>query len=138
MTDNTQAPPREPNELKLFGTLHHITAVGMHFRFSVCESSIFNWESNRSKREIRLMATIIQFFGYNPLPEANSLAENLVRRRTTLGLSREGAATEIGVDAATLARWERGEREPLGEFLVHVQRFLGDEMARNESIRRAG
>jgi hypothetical protein len=33
------------------------------------------------------MPAIIQFLGYNPLPEAKTVAEPLVRHRTALGLS---------------------------------------------------
>jgi hypothetical protein len=50
------------------------------------------------------MPAIIRFLGYNPLPEANTLAEQLVRYQRTLELSREGAALEIGVDPGTLWR----------------------------------
>jgi hypothetical protein len=28
------------------------------------------------------------------------------------------------VDASTLARWERGEREPAGQFAVRAERFV--------------
>jgi transcriptional regulator with XRE-family HTH domain len=40
------------------------------------------------------------------------------------------AATEIGVDQGTLARWERGEREPTGALLENVTRFLGGDTER--------
>jgi len=50
----------------------------------------------------------------------------LVRRRTGLGVSQKESAHRIGVDPGTLARWERGEREPAGAFLVRVKRFLQD------------
>jgi hypothetical protein len=43
-----------------------------------------NWEVNVSKPEIRYMPAIIKFLGYNPLAEAKTLAEQLVRQRTTL------------------------------------------------------
>jgi ribosome-binding protein aMBF1 (putative translation factor) len=88
--------------------------------------------------KIRFMPTIIRFLGYNPLPEAKSLAEQLVRQHTTLGLSREAAAVAIGVDAGTLARWERGEREPAGELLRQVERFLDGQEAQRLESRRAG
>jgi predicted transcriptional regulator len=88
--------------------------------------------------EIRFMPAIIRFLGYNPLPEAKSLAEQLVRTRTALGMSRKQAAVKLGVDAGTLAKSERGRRKPGGGFLGRVERFLADETARNESIRRAG
>jgi len=42
----------------------------------------------------------------------------------TLGLSQKEAAMRLGVDPTTLARWERGEREPMGTFELRAQRFL--------------
>jgi transcriptional regulator with XRE-family HTH domain len=84
------------------------------------------------------MPAIIRFLGYNPLPEAKTLAEQLVRRGTTLGLSRERAARELGVDAGTPAQWERGERALLGEFLGRVNRFLDGQISQRLDLSRAG
>jgi DNA-binding transcriptional regulator YiaG len=70
------------------------------------------------------MPAIIRFLGYNPLPEASALAEQLVRQRTTLGLSQKEAAKVLSVDPSTLARWERRERKPTGGFLDRVNRSL--------------
>ncbi len=67
-------------------------------------------EAYATGRRCSNMPAIIPCLGYNPLPEARSMAEQLVRHRTTLGLSQKEAAREIGVDQGTLARWERGER----------------------------
>src|SRR4051794_10257641 len=72
------------------------------------------------------MPAIIRFLGYNPLPAASTLAEELVRQRTGLGLSQKESAGRIGVDSGTLAKWERGEREPTGAFLGRVNQFLHD------------
>jgi transcriptional regulator with XRE-family HTH domain len=84
------------------------------------------------------MPAIIPFLGYNPLPEATTLGERLVRHRTTLGMSQKEAAQEIGVDQGTLARWERGEREPAGVMLDRVTRFLAGDKAQRTRVRRAG
>ena len=62
------------------------------------------------------MPAIIRFLGYNPLPEAKSWGERLVRHRTSLGMTQEEAAKRPGLDPGTLARWERGEREPAGSL----------------------
>jgi len=94
-------------------------------QIGVTESSIFNWESNTAKPEIRFMPNIIRFLGYDPQPEAAGLGEQLARRRTALGLSQKAAAKRIEVDPSTLARWERGERVPTGGVLTRVERFLG-------------
>lgn len=93
------------------------------------KTSVFNWEANTSTPEIRYMPAIIRFVGYNPLPAANTVAEQLVRQRTSLGLSQKESARGLGVDQGTLAKWEQGKREPQGAFLARVKRFLheGDE-----------
>jgi transcriptional regulator with XRE-family HTH domain len=93
----------------------------------VDECSVFNWEANTSNPGIGYIPAIIRFLGYNPLPEPKVLAERLVCRRTALGLSQKDAAKRIGIDPGTLARWERGEREPTGGFLTLVKRFLNGE-----------
>jgi predicted transcriptional regulator len=64
------------------------------------------------------------FLGHSPLPEEEDWGKRLVRRRTTLGLSQGVAARQLGVDQGTLAKWERGEREPAGSFLERALRFL--------------
>ena len=105
-------------------------------QLGVEKASVFNWEANTSNPEIRYMPAIIRFLGYNPLPEAKGWGGRLVRLRTTLGLSQTEAAVQIGVDQGTLARWERGEREPVGGFLLRVKRFL--QVGELSGARRAG
>jgi DNA-binding transcriptional regulator YiaG len=107
-------------------------------QIGVCEPSVFNWEKNASEPEIRYMPAVIRFLGYNPLPAVTTLAAQLVRHRTTLGVSQKDAAREIGVDQGTLARWERGEREPAGAFLERLNGFLADDRGRRIRARRAG
>jgi transcriptional regulator with XRE-family HTH domain len=55
-----------------------------------------------------------------------------------MGLSQKEAAHILGVDPGTLARWERGEREPTGAFLDSVTRFLADDTRQCVRTRRAG
>jgi transcriptional regulator with XRE-family HTH domain len=101
-------------------------------------TSLFNWEGNRSNPEIRYMPAVIRFLGYDPQPAANTTGERLVRQRTSLGLSQKESAERIGVDASTLAKWERGEREPAGGFLERVERFLNGGGERPSISLRAG
>jgi len=75
------------------------------------------------------MPAITGFLGYNPLPAAKTMAERLVRQRTSLGLSQKESAIRIGVDPGTLARWERGERGPTGVLLGRVEQFLHENTA---------
>jgi ribosome-binding protein aMBF1 (putative translation factor) len=72
---------------------------------------------------------------YKPL-SVSGWGGRLVRQRTSLGLSQKEAAERVGVDPSTLAKWERGEREPQGAFLGRVKRFLQDGEV--SDTRRAG
>ncbi|MEO8593053.1 MAG: recombinase family protein [Candidatus Solibacter sp.] len=107
-------------------------------QIGVDTTSVFKWEGNTSAPEIRCMPAIITFLGYNPLPEVNGWGARLVRHRSTLGLTQKDTARRLGVDQGTLARWERGEREPFGRFLDLVKRFLEDVEAPSTEARLAG
>jgi site-specific DNA recombinase len=93
-------------------------------KVGVDTTTVFNWEANASRPDFRYMPAIIEFLGYNPLPAADGWAVRLVNGRTALGLSQEEAARRIGVDPSTLARWERGEREPKGRHAQRAERIL--------------
>ena len=71
---------------------------------------------------------IIRFLGYNPLPPAKGIGEQLVRHRTTMGITQKMVA-EIGVDPTALARWEHGEKEPTSVLKARVNSFLEGYMA---------
>jgi transcriptional regulator with XRE-family HTH domain len=92
-------------------------------QIGVDHSCITNWEGNTSSPDGRFIPAIIDFLGYNPLPPAAGLAEELVRQRTTLGLTQKDAAGLASIPS-TLAKWERAEREPAGKYLDRVQQFL--------------
>src|ERR1035437_1298117 len=56
-----------------------------------------------------------------------ALLSNYDRENCLINVGTEGqkeSAKQLGVDASTLARWERAEREPAGAFLGPVTRFL--------------
>jgi transcriptional regulator with XRE-family HTH domain len=93
-------------------------------RVGVDKASVHNWEGNLANPKVHYMPAIIEFLGYNPLPEAKNLAERLVRHRTSLGLTQRETAARIGVDQGTLARCERGERAG-GEVAAKVIALMG-------------
>jgi site-specific DNA recombinase len=103
-------------------------------RIGVDQCSIFNWEANASNPGVQYTPAIISFLGYNPLPQATNLGGQLVRKRTTLGLTQKEAAERLGVDPSTLAKWERGNREPRGVFLTRVKQFLKSESERKSEV----
>jgi len=44
--------------------------------------------------------------------------------RSAPEIEAEKAALRSGVDSGTLARWERGKREPAGKFALRFRQFL--------------
>jgi len=92
----------------------------------VCCSTIWNWENGKSKPELRYLSAIIEFLGYNPLAPPTSLSERLIYQRRLRGWTQDRMARLLGVDVTTLARWERGKRQPTRESLVSIRELLGD------------
>jgi transcriptional regulator with XRE-family HTH domain len=62
------------------------------------------------------MARVVEFLGFNPLQKCDTLAQQIVSHRKARGITQKQFAWQLGIDPSTLARWERGEREPLGKF----------------------
>ncbi|HWD00430.1 MAG TPA: recombinase family protein [Candidatus Sulfopaludibacter sp.] len=108
-------------------------------QIGVCKSSIANWEKNRGEPEFEHVPAVIRFLGYNPLPPADGWGPRLVQGRTILGISQKESARRIGVDPGTLARWERGERVPAGDYAARANRFLAtiDAMYATANAKRA-
>jgi transcriptional regulator with XRE-family HTH domain len=79
---------------------------------------------------------LLQSLRKQPAEPIVSDDRTLVRQRTSLGLSQKESAERLGVDPSTLARWERGEREPVGAFLGRVKVFLQEPEV--TSARRVG
>jgi ribosome-binding protein aMBF1 (putative translation factor) len=70
------------------------------------------------------MPAIIAFLGYDPLPRPANLAERVVQYRRSRGWSQKRLAAELDVDPTTLARWERGEKTPIAEHGMRVERLI--------------
>ena len=49
--------------------------------------TIGNWEKDRTYPAVRFFPSIIRFLGYDPFPEAQTLADRLRAKRRALGLS---------------------------------------------------
>ena len=103
-------------------------------QLGVDKTSVFNWEANTAVPAVRYMPAIIQFLGYDPLPVPKGWGEQLVRHRTTLGMTQKEAARGLGVDQGTLAKWEQGKREPQGAFLVIQQLMREEERRENQDV----
>jgi transcriptional regulator with XRE-family HTH domain len=86
--------------------------------------TITNWELGKTKPEIRHLPTIISFLGYDPRSMPVTIPERLVWYREGKGWAQVHFAGVLGVDPSTIAKWERGERKPLGRYLDSVKMQL--------------
>jgi len=93
-------------------------------QLGVDEETIFRWEGDESRPQIRLIPAIIKLLGYNPFSFPERLPEKLTFYRQIFGLSQKKLARKIGVDAKTLGLWERGKREISKNLVKAVERFL--------------
>ncbi|MDI1325566.1 MAG: helix-turn-helix transcriptional regulator [Brevundimonas sp.] len=83
------------------------------------------WEGDERAPYVHQYPAIIQYLGYEPWPEPQSLAEKLLAQRRRRGLSIKRAGELTGVDEGTFGRWESGEWQPQPRSLRLIGRFLG-------------
>lgn len=57
-------------------------------RMQVSTDTVVNWEKDRTRPVPAQFRPLIQFLGYDPTPEAKSLAERLEATRRKLGVTR--------------------------------------------------
>ncbi len=84
--------------------------------------TVVNWEKGHTAfPQIKHMAGVVRFLGFNPLPDGDTMAQRLANFRRARGLTQKAFAGQLGVDQSTLAKWERGERLPIGTFLQRIE-----------------
>lgn len=93
-------------------------------RLGVNEWKYGNWENGHVEPAIRLYPKIIGFLGYYPFPEPKTLQERLLCYRRQNGVSRKRLARQIGLDEATLARWENGDGSAYSAVREKIERYL--------------
>ena len=93
-------------------------------QLGVDEATVHNGEVKATAPGLRHLPEIIRFLGYDPLPPARTIAEQIIRHRKTFGLSREELARRLGVDPGTLWKWESERRKPKGKYLGIVMNWL--------------
>jgi transcriptional regulator with XRE-family HTH domain len=72
----------------------------------VSTSSVINWELGRTPVDLEVYPNLIDFLGYNPLPEPVTRGQAVRRERISRGLSVKRLARLVGVDEATIRRLE--------------------------------
>lgn len=98
----------------------------MALLLNVDAESVANWEKAATEPMVQHYPSIMDFLGYCPYRRVTSLGERLLTFRTHAGLSQRAMAAGLGVDPATLSRWEQGEHVLKGRYLARVQAFFAD------------
>jgi transcriptional regulator with XRE-family HTH domain len=93
-------------------------------RLGASPAAITNWELGHTAPALAWMPHIIRFLGYDPRPMPEAIGSRLKAYRRGRGVSQEAMARQLGIDPGTLARWERGSREPRGEYLARAEGVL--------------
>jgi transcriptional regulator with XRE-family HTH domain len=92
--------------------------------------TVLNWERGKTCPDIRYYPAIIDFLGYNPLPQGETFAERLKAARQARGLSWKRLAHELGVWESTVRDWEHGVHSPTGWRRRFVLRFIRSRLRR--------
>lgn len=94
-------------------------------QIGITESTLLNWEHNRSTPTVQYIPRVIAFLGYDPF--ANSpmtLGEQLMKYRQYRGLNQKQLAKQIGIDPTTLSRLERSKERYKQRIVRKVSEFL--------------
>jgi transcriptional regulator with XRE-family HTH domain len=70
------------------------------------------------------MPRIIEFLGFDPEPQPDTLGQRLAYARRRLGLTQEGLAEKLEVDAGTILRWKKGDCVPPAKKLALLRELL--------------
>src|SRR5262249_461492 len=76
------------------------------------ETTMFRWEHNMARPQIRYFPRILKFLGYDPFPASVTLSDKLHAARRRLGLTQTAFAKLLGVDLVTLRKWEQCRARP--------------------------
>jgi DNA-binding XRE family transcriptional regulator len=125
--------PGYPSELKHLGD--HIRKrrvdLGLTRKELACQLgtnawTMKHWEEHlKSRIEIRFYPAILEFLGYNPLPEPKTRGQAIRRGRHTGGWSRARLAKAAGVDEGTIQRLENDRKDMAKKLAQAVCNVLG-------------
>lgn len=95
-------------------------------RLGLDQSTVGNWEKDRTYPAVRFLPRLIEYLGYDPLPKPKTIGERLRFKREAMGLSRKRLAVLLGIDDGTLQRYELGVWRAGPRNREILQRFLSE------------
>jgi len=94
-------------------------------KLNVTTSTVWNWE-NTGSVDLRFIPRVINFLGYNPIPQPEDLLKKLAWYKQVNGLSLERLRTEMGRDPEQLADWLSGRHIPCRRNREEIVAFLAN------------
>jgi transcriptional regulator with XRE-family HTH domain len=83
-------------------------------RLGASTTTITSWELGHTAPALGWMSHIVRILGFDSRPGPDAIGSRLRHHRQGRGISQEAMARRLAIDPGTLARWERGSREPRG------------------------
>jgi transcriptional regulator with XRE-family HTH domain len=90
----------------------------------VTAETLRGWEHDSHEPSFRQFPAIFGFLGYDPLPEPRELRDQLRRVRMRRGWRQCDLAEALGVDPCTVAGWEAGAHQPIGNWRIAIERLV--------------
>ncbi len=87
-------------------------------------TTVLHWEKGYTEPPTSKVPAIVACLGYDPYPEAKTLAERLRAKRRAMGWSIRQAAKAVGVDSTTWGQWERGRAVKWPRYQEQIKAFL--------------
>ena len=103
-------------------------------RLGVTAPTVWNWE-NRGSVDLRFIPRVIEFLGYNPIPQPDDLLERLAWYKQVNGLTLEQLGVEMGRDPEQVADWLSGRHFPCRKNITFVEKFLNTTLLENTSCK---
>lgn len=89
------------------------------------KQTIWNWENNKSKPEIKYYPAIMDFLGYCPYVGPQSWGDKLKFHRIYQGLTIKQVSKIVCSDPTSVARWEKRKEPPVWKTQREkVERFM--------------
>ena len=93
-------------------------------RMGILTETYANWEKDTTEPVAAHFRPVTEFLGYDPTPEARTLAERLEARRRGLGVTFDQIAGYLGWDPATLTRYLNGTWRILANRMTALELLL--------------
>ena len=103
-----------------------ITQKEVAKQLGVTQTTLINWEKDRTVPPLLAMSRVVRFLGNDPFPPApKTLADRLKAKRRELGWTQKTAARQLGIDPCTWSDWESGGTIMVKAHRQKVAEFVG-------------